>query len=252
MDLTQMHVMFRQFAQQMGMQNVRAILPEQIDLLINTSISDIVNRIIQTNIGVTNDRVITDNSKVGQANALRTLYKVTNVESSNFNTTVINRYSTKLSCNISNINIDPLYLVDFSIDYKNQDFLTNLFPIRLIDDIFLADVLNDFVLKPRFRSPIITIVNNDLDIYLGEPEPNLSPNIIRISYIAKPIKVKYNIDTGRDNVDSDMPEHLHEDIVRHAVELWQAAITNSIVSENNRQKQNQYENVRNTSRNEYN
>ena len=252
MNLTQMHVIFRQFAQQMGMQNVRAILPEQIDLLINTSISDIVNRIIQTNIGVTNDRVITDNSKVGQANALRTLYKVTNVESSNFSTTVINRYSTKLSCNISSINIDPLYLVDFSIDYKNQDFLTNLFPIRLIDDIFLADVLNDFVLKPRFRSPIITIVNNDLDIYLGEPEPNLSPNIIRISYIAKPVKVKYNIDTGGDNVDSDMPEHLHEDIVKHAVELWQAAITNSVVSENNRQKQNQYENVRNTSRNEYN
>ena len=247
-----MHVMFRQFAQQMGMQNVRAILPEQIDLLINTSISDIVNRIIQTNVGVTNDRVITDNSKVGQANALRTLYKVTNVESSNFNTTVINRYSTKLSCNISSINIDPLYLVDFSIDYKNQDFLTNIFPIRLIDDIFLADVLNDFVLKPRFRSPIITIVNNDLDIYLGEPEPNLSPNIIRISYIAKPVKVKYNIDTGGDNVDSDMPEHLHEDIVKHAVELWQAAITNSVVSENNRQKQNQYENVRNTNRNEYN
>ena len=252
MNLTQMHVIFRQFAQQMGMQNVRAILPEQIDLLINTSISDIVNRIIQTNIGVTNDRVITDNSKVGQANSLRTLYKVVNVESSNFNTTVINRYSTKLSCNVSNINIDPLYLVDFSIDYKNENFLTNLFPIRLIDDIFLADVLNDFVLKPRFRSPIITIVNNDLDIYLGEPEPNLTPNIIRISYIAKPIKVKYNIDTGGDNVDSDMPEHLHEDIVKHAVELWQAAITNSIASENNRQKQNQYENVRNTNRNEYN
>lgn len=250
MNLTQMHVIFRQFAQQMGMQNVRAILPEQIDLLINTSISDIVNRIIQTNIGVTNDRVITDNSKVGQANALRTLYKVTNVESSNFNTTVINRYSTKLSCNISNINIDPLYLVDFSIDYKNQDFLTNLFPIRLIDDIFLADVLNDFVLKPRFRSPIITIVNNDLDIYLGEPEPNLTPNIIRISYIAKPVKVKYNLDTGSDNVDSDMPEHLHEDIVKHAVELWQAAITNSVVSENNRQKQNQYEDFRNTNRTE--
>ena len=108
MNLTQMHVIFRQFAQQMGMQNVRAILPEQIDLLINTSISDIVNRIIQTNIGVTNDRVITDNSKVGQANALRTLYKVTNVESSNFNTTVINRDSTKLSCKSMNIIIAPL------------------------------------------------------------------------------------------------------------------------------------------------
>ena len=107
MDLTQMHVMFRQFAQQMGMQNVRAILPEQIDLLINTSISDSVNRIIQTNIGVTNDRVVTDNSKVGQVNSLRTLYKATNVEASNFTSTVINKYSTKLSCNIDEIVLDP-------------------------------------------------------------------------------------------------------------------------------------------------
>ena len=68
-----MHVMFRQFAQQMGMQNVRAILPEQIDLLINTSISDSVNRIIQTNIGDTNDRVVTDKSTVGKVISLRTL-----------------------------------------------------------------------------------------------------------------------------------------------------------------------------------
>ena len=68
--------MFRQYAQQMGMQNVRAILPEQIDLLLNTSIMDIVNQTIKENIGVTNDRVITDNSKIGQINALRTLYKV--------------------------------------------------------------------------------------------------------------------------------------------------------------------------------
>ena len=65
--------MFRQYAQQMGMQNVRAILPEQIDLLLNTSIMDIVNQTIKENIGVTNDRVITDNSKIGQINALRTL-----------------------------------------------------------------------------------------------------------------------------------------------------------------------------------
>ena len=64
MDLPEMHVWFRQYAQQMGMQNVRAILPEQIDVVINTSISDYVNEIIRTNIGLTNDRVITDNSKI--------------------------------------------------------------------------------------------------------------------------------------------------------------------------------------------
>ena len=40
-----MHKMFRQYAQQMGMQNVRAILPEQIDLFINNSISDTINQV---------------------------------------------------------------------------------------------------------------------------------------------------------------------------------------------------------------
>ena len=76
MTIAEMHVWFRQYAQQMGMQNVRAILPEQIDLLINSSITDTINQVITQNIGITNDRVITDNSKIGQINALRSLYKV--------------------------------------------------------------------------------------------------------------------------------------------------------------------------------
>ena len=80
MTIAEMHVWFRQYAQQMGMQNVRAILPEQIDLLINSSITDTINQIITQNIGITNDRVITDNSKIGQINALRSLYKVKTVQ----------------------------------------------------------------------------------------------------------------------------------------------------------------------------
>lgn len=79
MTIAEMHVNFRQYAQQMGMQNVRAILPEQIDLLLNQSITDTVNQLIRENIGVTNDRVITDNSKIGQINAFRTLYDVVEV-----------------------------------------------------------------------------------------------------------------------------------------------------------------------------
>ena len=76
MDIREMHQMFRQYAQQMGMQNVRAILPEQIDLLINNSISDTINQVITQNIGITNDRVISDASKLNQVNALKSLYKV--------------------------------------------------------------------------------------------------------------------------------------------------------------------------------
>ena len=80
MNIADMHIMFRQLAQQMGMQNVRAILPEQIDLLLNTAIIDVVNEIIKRNIASTNDRIITDNSKIGQINALSTLYKNAEVQ----------------------------------------------------------------------------------------------------------------------------------------------------------------------------
>ena len=72
MDLNEMHVWFRQYAQQMGMQNVRAILPEQIDTLINTSIKDTIDEVVRANVGTTNDRVITDNAKLASVNALRT------------------------------------------------------------------------------------------------------------------------------------------------------------------------------------
>ena len=76
MTISEMHVWFRQYAQQMGMQNVRAILPEQIDNLINTAIKDTVDEVINKSVGTTNDRVITDNSKLANINALRTLYAV--------------------------------------------------------------------------------------------------------------------------------------------------------------------------------
>ena len=50
MNIADMHIMFRQLAQQMGMQNVRAILPEQIDLLLNTAIIDVVNEMHNDNV----------------------------------------------------------------------------------------------------------------------------------------------------------------------------------------------------------
>lgn len=286
-----MHVWFRQYAQQMGLQNVRAILPEQIDLVINTSITDIVNQIITQNIGITNDRIITDNSKIGQINALRSLYKVLLIDSRSFDkddtsfikrmylnlsedksTPVIeywkmpltngdpirlfNTTSTpaatlnskeefdnalqnhthsgeviRLKYDLKFKSLDYLYIVDTSIDYINDNIKTNYFPIRIIDDVYLADTLNDFVLKPRRRSPIGVIYNNQLDLYLGEkkePGSNLITNNVRFSYIAKPAKVAYLADLGGTNVDCDLPEYLHVDILKHAVDLYRIAVSGQL------------------------
>lgn len=161
MTIAEMHVWFRQYAQQMGMQNVRAILPEQIDNLINTSIKDTIDEIVRANVGTTNDRVITDNSKLANINALRTLYKVKTIQPSGVDADKpISQFGNEnysfTSDNIEN----ALYFVDFSIRYVNatdSTKKTRWFPIRIIDDSYLADVLNDWVLAPRMRTPVMVV-----------------------------------------------------------------------------------------------
>lgn len=275
MDISEMHKMFRQYAQQMGMQNVRAILPEQIDLLINNSISDTINQVITQNIGITNDRVISDASKLNQINALKSLYKVwkgsiseatvKGKEKTNyiisFQLPLINFKTTGsyTDDNDSSTAINFLYAVDLSINYKKTDFITNVFPVRIIDDQFVADVVNDFVLAPKMRSPVASIHDNLIELYIdksdAKPEDGqaftfrgVSINELRFSYIAKPAIVRFAEDVDGTNVDCDLPEYMHVDIVKHAVELYQLAKSGSLAAAQQAQQNQQREQVANNYR----
>ena len=282
MTIAEMHVWFRQYAQQRGMQNVRAILPEQIDLLINSSITDTVNQVITQNIGVTNDRVITDNSKIGQINALRSLYKVKKVQaipgsgsSSTTNPFVKGEETNilRMYADIKNFDnggsgtdgkFDYLYLVDLSINYSDLSsssgsptIVTNYFPVRLIDDAYLADTLNDSILSPRLRTPVAVIYNDQLDIYIdkltsGKLPENLNPYKLRVSYIAKPAKVAYKSDLGGTDIDCNLPEYMHIDILKHAVDLYRIAISGALSASQQAEQNQQRENARNNYRNEGN
>lgn len=279
MTIEEMHVWFRQNAQQMGLQNVRAILPEQIDLLLNTSIYDTVNQIIQQNIGITNDRIITDNSKIGQINALRTLYKVAEVAIALPTGTALSQGETlpfkglnspiyRYSGDIAGFNLNAeknpftyLYLVDFSINYGKpksnigaigDEFTSNLYPVRLIDDAYLADSLNDFILRPRLRSPLAVVYNGKMDLYIdkstdgnGTFTEGLQARNLRVSYIAKPATVKYAADIGGQNVDCDLPEYLHNDICKHAIDLYRTSMTGSLYANQQAAQNQQREDYRN-------
>lgn len=269
MTIQEMHEMFRQYSQQMGMQNVRAILPEQIDLLINNSINDIINQIITQNIGITNDRVITDNSKLNQVNALRSLYKVWKgaITLPTPNTNYIASYNLPLlgflpggTYNSGNttkdLAIQYIYIVDLSINYSKDNFTSNIFPIRIIDDMYLADVVNDFLLAPKLRSPVASIHDDNIELYIDKPDKGRTPYTfdgmsvkeLRLSYIAKPAVVKFLDDLGGTSVDCDLPEYLHVDIVKHAVELYRTVVTGSIAVTQQAQEAQQRENLRNNYR----
>ena len=277
-----MHVWFRQYAQQMGMQNVRAILPEQIDILINTSISDTINQLIRENVGVKSDRVITDNSKIGTVNALRTLYKVTNLPLATSSPALgfraknskVGKMSTQDVVNKTSFP-NTLFIVDFSIIYKvtttgytgadetppafdSDAQETTLYPVRMIDDSYLADTLNDFILKNRLRSPIIVTHSNGVfDLYIDKftkkgtyytLENNLIPYELRFSYIERPAKVRYSEDINGQNVDCNLPEYMHVDILKHAVDLYHAALQGSLIANQARNRNQQQENYRNEER----
>ena len=50
MTVVEMHVMFRELAQQMGMQTVRAILSEDIDTCLNIAVNDYIKKVIADNV----------------------------------------------------------------------------------------------------------------------------------------------------------------------------------------------------------
>lgn len=266
MTIAEMHVWFRQYATQMGMQNVRAILPEQIDTLINTSIKDTIDEVVNRNVGTTNDRIITDNAKLANINALRTLYKVKTYTVPSGGT--VNSYkNTPLTLESDTIlgEAKALYFVDFSIRYTNDSVdpatTTRWFPIRIIDDAYLADVLNDWVLSPRMRTPVMVVYAKEasveastLEVYLGDNDATatlastLKVKDIRMSYIKKPNEVKYLTDIGGTNVDSDLPEQLQIPMLKHAVDLYRVSIQGSLYANQQNAQQNQQELVRNNAR----
>ncbi len=279
MDISEMHQMFRQYAQQMGIQNVRAILPEQIDLLINNSISDTINQVITQNIGITNDRVISDASKLNQVNALKSLYKVW--KGSIADATIKGKEKTSYIIsfqlplnnfkiagsytddNNSSTAISFLYVVDLSINYKKTNFVTNIFPVRIIDDQFVADVVNDFVLAPKMRSPVASIHDNLIELYIDKADTTpdngqsftfngVSINELRLSYIAKPAIVRFAEDVDGNNVDCDLPDYMHVDVVKHAVELYQLAKSGSLAAAQQAQQNQQREQVANNYRDDGN
>lgn len=284
MNIAEMHVWFRQYAQQMGMQNVRAILPEEIDVLINTSISDIVNQLVRENVGVRNDRVIADITKLNQVNALRSLYKVVELDMASatpfmeFNSADVltgkmsNKYDNAGSVDNVSTTVTPeyLYLVDFSLNYKstktgytgthagnapidldNNQFVSTWFPVRIIDHSELANTLNDFILKSRLRTPILVVYNDDTyDLYISRfktqeyesntyyvLEHNLVPNKLRMSYIAIPNVVKYASDIDGENVDCNLPENIHIDILKHAVDLYMISVRGGSYNQQTQQQE---------------
>jgi hypothetical protein len=223
MTVVEMHVMFRELAQQMGMQTVRAILSEDIDTCINIAVNDYIKKVIADN------KIYIDNAKIGQINVLRTL--IDKLEISNI---TINKEENKFTAEINNNNV---FLFTSSYIYYNDIF--GGFSARIVDNDYLYSTLHDFCNRATFDYPIIVFTDNSdsktntiiIDIYTEDNSKDINthkkPSKVVLNIIKKPNIITYINDTSSSNINCDLPEYTHIDIVKAAAELYLRSVVST-------------------------
>lgn len=214
MTIGEMHVMFRQLAQQMGMQTIRAILPSEIDACINIAINDVIKKLIAENLGsASNEQVTIYNARVGQINGLSTLSKRLSL------TAPIK--SNQRNCYTTYVPLDTvMYITAVEIGYEETN---SFYDARVTQAELLGRTLEDYCNAPTYKSPVVVFLGQvdrvDVEVYSSSTGNGLIPTKANAVIISKPAVVMYS-DVEKDGVDCDMPDYMHIDIVKAAAEIY--------------------------------
>lgn len=266
MNIHEMHNMFRTLGQQMGMQLIRGILPESIDVYINDVIIEKTQQELLSGIRTAlQDSVNTQASTMSPINTFRTLYRSVRykIDTSNVDENVhkVSFYNESNGFHIINIptvdsdieidereyKINPMMFLGFSVEYDNT-LRGNAVACRLIGSDVLETTLRDYCNGASKDSPIVVlnsipvikngveqtgvISNEQLEIYTGTK--NCSVKYLNIKYIKTPNVVKYDLDETK-CVNCDLPSYTHFDIVERAVGKFYASI--GVGNSNQREQQ---------------
>ena len=250
----------------MGMQLIRGILPESIDVYINDVIIEKTQQELLSGIRTAlQDSVNTQASTMSPINTFRTLYRsvrykidTSNVDENVHKVSFYNEYNGFHIINIptvdSDIEIDereykinPMMFLGFSVEYDNT-LRGNAVACRLIGSDVLETTLRDYCNGASKDSPIVVlnsipvikngveqtgvISNEQLEIYTGTK--NCSVKYLNIKYIKTPNVVKYDLDDSK-CVNCDLPAYTHFDIVERAVGKFYASI--GVGNSNQREQQ---------------
>lgn len=214
MDISQMHEMFRTVGQQVGMQDVRAILPESIDIFINIAIIEKARSIVMENTKTAfPNRVSIQNNFVSPINALRTLYRRKEI------------IITDITKDVQLSQLDNVFLyTSFAIRYDNND---SEYKCRFIDGDKLEETLNDVLNGASWDYPICSMFNGEnnseyLKVFINSDSH--TPNAIIIKYIANPAIVKFSKNAA-ECINCDLPDYLHSEIVELAVSKFFKSVT---------------------------
>lgn len=210
-----MHVLFRTLGQQQGLEQIRGILSESIDAFLNEAIIQTARVAVLGNVQPTKDVLTPQYTKISSLNQVSTLFRT---EERNVSVTSEGDNVTIMLTQI------PLCITDFVVKYDNNE----KFNLRLIESERLHQTLTDYLNRASRDYPIISLVNGinskqfDMNLFTGDNNGHVESIIV--SYIKLPSKVYFdevNYGTESDtSISCDMPQHLHNQIVETAVQIW--------------------------------
>lgn len=263
-----MHNTFRTLGQQMGMQLIRGILPESIDVYLNDVIIEKTQQELLSGVRTAiQDSVNTQASTMSPINTFRTLYRSArysiNTDDVNPDTKKVSYYNEANGFHIINIptvdsnitvdeqeyKINPMMFFGFSVEYENT-LRGNAVACRLIGSDILETTLRDYCNGASKDSPIVVlnsvpvikdgieqtgvISNEQLEIYTGAKDCKVK--FLNIKYIKVPNVVKFDNDLSK-CVNCDLPPYTHYDIIERAVMKFFASINANVVNKSTQTRQ---------------
>lgn len=269
MNIQEMHSGFRTLGQQMGMQLVRGILPEAIDVYINDVIVEKTQQELFRGVNTAlQDNVNLQGSTMNPVNLFRSLYRnarfkldksiltklVTYYNASNgYYEIAMPTLSYKAAKNISlesgEYFINPMMYLSFSLEY-DENSRGRATACRMIGADTLETTLRDYCNAADKNNPIVTLIGapiigtDNLEktegvsseyIELYTNTKDLDVKYINIKYIKTPNVVKYDLDLTK-CVNCDLPEYCHFEIVERAVQKFFASVGQNAFNSSEQQR----------------
>lgn len=246
----------------MGLQLVRGILPESIDVYLNDAIMEKARtELIQGVRTVLQEEVSTQASTMSPINTFRNLYKSArysidtqaiggNSKVAYYNPdngyTIINIPTVDSPTVIENTEykINPMMFLGFSVEYENT-LRGNPIACRLVGSDVLETTLRDFCNGASKDSPVCClssipiisdnieqmngVANEQLEVYLNHKNGDIK--FINVKYVKNPNVVKYDIDIEK-CVNCDLPVFTHFELVERAVYKFYQSVGTTSGSQN--------------------
>ena len=260
MNIHEMHNGFRTLGQKMGIQLIRGILPESIDVFLNDAIIEKTKEELLNGVNTSlKDNVNLQVSTMNPINLFRNLYRnarykiddATNnklVQHYNSNNgyyeiiipTIKYQSDSEISLPDGEYFINPMMYLGFSIEYDDNS-KGNATICRIISSDIIEATLQDYCNSADKKNPIITLIGNPKLNYsleslknsgneyvaLYTSTKNCEVKYLNIKYIKTPNIVKYSLNPD-ECVNCDLPEYVHYEIVEKAVQKYFISIKSDV------------------------